>query len=217
MLSQVLEFGNELAQIKDLITLQAKQSSVFQDQLTTQLWKLEADQAETWACVHEINQYQHTGERAPLAPVPQQQRDSMHPQMRENHPSMQQNSSQPGCYYCSMPSHFMFSYNACANHLSEGLLVLRDRKMFIKAANLPLPMMLPTGQLVKDFVEQVSGARSVNIQTWNGNSQCFEEWLDHTLTSFSDRLEGLAQQMNFSGVEWPNQCVKWQVTKQLRR
>jgi hypothetical protein len=33
-LSWVPEFGNELAQIKDLITLQAKQSSVFQDQLT---------------------------------------------------------------------------------------------------------------------------------------------------------------------------------------
>jgi hypothetical protein len=69
--------------------------------------------------------------------------------------------------------------------------------MFIKATNSPLPMMPPTGQLVKDYVEQVSGARSVNIQTWNDDSQCFEERLDHTLTSFGDRLEGLAQQMNF--------------------
>jgi hypothetical protein len=68
-LSRVPEFGNELAQIKDLITSQAKQSSVFQDQLATQLRKLEADQAETRALVREINQYQHTGGRAPPAPV----------------------------------------------------------------------------------------------------------------------------------------------------
>ena len=188
------EVESELAQIKDLLVLQRKQTETFQTEVQKQLQKLELETAQ----LREINQVQHQSEPARQAPQQNLQREyAAGPSQNNRPPQMQQPRGQrPPCYYCGTPGHFQgdcFSRNA---HRNEGLLVLRDGKMFVKATGQPLPMVAPTGGSLKDYVEQVSG-RSVNMQHgWDGEYISDSQRIDYTMMSLGDQVASLAQQVS---------------------